>query len=201
MSQPPQSPQPPTIQRARKSVASRSVVDSTTPAFPSAETQTQQPLRVRTFTSTRNLKRPNQFTQRAEKLRKHVEKELQPREQGPGIGKGGIRRMATLMNKRLRRENEDRLRRLRVVEQANQFDNDIPLRPFHRLVKQIINELFPNSSLRLQVQALHAMRNASEAFILALFEQCYLFTAHAKRVTLMTKDMELARRMPNWNLR
>lgn len=50
-------------------------------------------------------------------------------------------------------------------------------------------------SLRFQSQALQALQEASEAYIVGLFEDTNLCAIHAKRVTVQKKDMDLARRI------
>ena len=49
--------------------------------------------------------------------------------------------------------------------------------------------------LRFQSQALQALQEASEAYIVGLFEDTNLCAIHAKRVTVQKKDMDLARRI------
>jgi histone H3/H4 len=49
--------------------------------------------------------------------------------------------------------------------------------------------------LRWQSSAILALQEAAEAFLVHLFEDSNLCAVHAKRVTLMTKDMQLARRL------
>ena len=44
-------------------------------------------------------------------------------------------------------------------------------------------------------QALMVLQEAVEAFLVRLFEDSYLCSIHAKRVTLMPKDIRLARRI------
>ena len=44
-------------------------------------------------------------------------------------------------------------------------------------------------------QALMTLQEAAEAFLIGLFEDSYLCLIHARRVTLMLKDMRLARRI------
>jgi histone H3 len=69
----------------------------------------------------------------------------------------------------------------------------IPRLPFQRLVREIALENNPNT--RFSSQALLALQEASECYLTGLFEDCYLAALHAKRVTLMVKDMQLARRI------
>ena len=65
--------------------------------------------------------------------------------------------------------------------------------PFQRLVREITDEF--HQGLRFQSNALLALQEASEAYMITLFEDCNLCALHAKRVTIMPKDMALARRI------
>lgn len=49
--------------------------------------------------------------------------------------------------------------------------------------------------LRFQSTALEALQEAAEAYIVNLFEDMQLAALHAKRVTVMAKDMALARKL------
>ena len=52
-----------------------------------------------------------------------------------------------------------------------------------------------NDGMRIQSQALHALQESSEAYLVGLFEDTLLCAVHAKRITVMKKDIELARRI------
>eukprot|EP00947_MAST-08B_sp_MAST-8B-sp1_P005816 g5816.t1 len=65
--------------------------------------------------------------------------------------------------------------------------------PFQRLVKEIAQDF--KTGLRFQSTAILAMQEASEAYLVGLFEDTNLCAIHAKRVTIMPKDMQLARRI------
>jgi histone H3 len=67
--------------------------------------------------------------------------------------------------------------------------------PFQRLVKGIVQEMFPMKGIRMQSTALMAMQEAAEAYLVGLFEDTNLCAIHAKRVTIMPKDMHLSRRI------
>ncbi|CAD6578472.1 MAG: centromeric DNA-binding histone H3-like protein cse4 [Alectoria sarmentosa] len=69
--------------------------------------------------------------------------------------------------------------------------------PFSRLVREIGLSLLPvdGDSLRWQSQAIQALQEAAEAFMVHLFEDTNLCAIHAKRVTIMQKDVQLARRI------
>jgi histone H3 len=65
--------------------------------------------------------------------------------------------------------------------------------PFQRLVREIAQEF--KNDLRFQSTALLAMQEAAEAYLVGLFEDTNLCAIHAKRVTIMPKDIQLARRI------
>ena len=65
--------------------------------------------------------------------------------------------------------------------------------PFQRLVREISQDF--KSDLRFQSAALGALQEASEAYLVGLFEDTNLCAIHAKRVTIMPKDIQLARRI------
>ena len=65
--------------------------------------------------------------------------------------------------------------------------------PFQKLVREIAQDL--KSDLRFQSTAVLALQEASEAYLIALFEDTNLCAIHAKRVTIMPRDMLLARRI------
>ena len=65
--------------------------------------------------------------------------------------------------------------------------------PFQRLVREVAQEF--KSDLRFQSSAVLALQEASESYMVGLFEDTNLCAIHAKRVTIMTKDMQLARRI------
>ncbi|EOD46305.1 histone H3 protein [Neofusicoccum parvum] len=68
--------------------------------------------------------------------------------------------------------------------------------PFARLVREIALNLVPDGEiLRWQSQAIQALQEAAEAFLVHLFEDTNLCAIHAKRVTIMQKDIQLARRI------
>merc|ERR1712199_9821 len=65
--------------------------------------------------------------------------------------------------------------------------------PFQRLVREIAQDY--KSDLRFQASAILALQEASEAYLVGLFEDTNLCAIHAKRVTIMPKDIQLARRI------
>ena len=65
--------------------------------------------------------------------------------------------------------------------------------PFQRLVREIAQEF--KQDLRFQSMAVLALQEAAEAYLVNLFEDTNLCAIHARRVTIMSKDLQLARRI------
>ena len=65
--------------------------------------------------------------------------------------------------------------------------------PFQRLVREIASDF--KTDLRFQSSAVLALQEAAEAYMVGLFEDTNLCAIHAKRVTIMPKDIQLARRI------
>ena len=65
--------------------------------------------------------------------------------------------------------------------------------PFQRLVRQIAQDF--KTDLRFQSVAILCLQEAAEAYLVGLFEDTNLYAIHAKRVTIMPKDIQLARRI------
>jgi histone H3 len=65
--------------------------------------------------------------------------------------------------------------------------------PFLRLVKEIAQQI--KEDVRFQSTAVLALQEASEYYLVGLFEDTNVCAIHGKRVTIMPKDMQLARRI------
>ena len=65
--------------------------------------------------------------------------------------------------------------------------------PFVRLVREIAEDFV--SDLRFQASAISALQEASEGYIVHLFQDANLIAIHTKRVTVFAKDINLARRI------
>lgn len=79
-----------------------------------------------------------------------------------------------------------------------QRSTDLLLRklPFARLVREIAQDnMGGDAGLRWQSMALLLLQELSEVFLVNLFEDTNLCALHAKRVTIMQKDIQLARRI------
>ena len=75
--------------------------------------------------------------------------------------------------------------------------------PFQKLIREISQEYrvcpddpgTPSIQVRFQSTAIAALQEAAENFIVGLFEDVNLLAVHAKRVTVMPRDIRLALRI------
>ena len=65
--------------------------------------------------------------------------------------------------------------------------------PFQRIVRKIAVKL--KKDVRFQSTAVLALQEASEAYMVGMFEDTNLAALHAKRVTILPRDLALARRL------
>ena len=63
--------------------------------------------------------------------------------------------------------------------------------PFQRLIREIAQDC--KTDLRFQSSAIMALQEATEAFLIGLFEDTNVCAIHAKCVMIMPKDVQLAR--------
>ena len=85
---------------------------------------------------------------------------------------------------------------VRICETKEMKDRlEIPKKVFTKVVRDITETLFPEEEYKFSLRAISALHVATEDFLVGLFEDAYLCALHAKRVTLMKRDMTLARRL------
>ena len=65
--------------------------------------------------------------------------------------------------------------------------------PFQRLLREIAQDF--KTDLRFQSVAILCLQEAAEAYLVGLFKNTNLCAIHAKRVTIMPRDIQLARRI------
>lgn len=70
----------------------------------------------------------------------------------------------------------------------------IPKMPFLRLVREISAKLL-GGEMRWQPNALNALQESAEAYLITMFENTNLAAIHAKRQTIKPEDIKLARRI------
>ncbi|KAM0879615.1 hypothetical protein ACQ4PT_034118 [Festuca glaucescens] len=64
---------------------------------------------------------------------------------------------------------------------------------FQRLIREIMQDF--KTDLRFQSSAVSALQEAAETYLVGIFEDTNLCAIHAKRVTIMPKDIQLVRRI------
>ena len=80
-----------------------------------------------------------------------------------------------------------------VREMGNRLE--IPKKAFAKVVSDITETMYPKQNYKFSLRGIAALHIAAEDYLIGLFEDSYLCALHAKRVTLMQKDMTLARRL------
>ena len=84
-----------------------------------------------------------------------------------------------------------------VLRQIRHFQSRCELlirkAPFMRLVRELMEAR--SGGLRIQSAALQALQEAAEQYLVSLFDCANLCCLHARRVTLMPRDIQLARRI------
>ena len=81
---------------------------------------------------------------------------------------------------------------LREIRRYQKSTKLIRKLPFQRLVREIAQDF--KTDLRFY-SAVMALQEASEAYLVGLFEDTNLCAIHARRVTIMPKDIQLAHRI------
>ena len=66
---------------------------------------------------------------------------------------------------------------------------------FQRLVKEVCRDLFNNDDYRFQSTAVLALQEASENFLVSMFDDVNLIAIHGKRVTIQVKDIQIWKRL------
>ncbi len=96
--------------------------------------------------------------------------------------------------KRRYKPSTNAIREIRQFQKSTDFL--ISKLPFSRLVREIAeNYIGASYGIRWQSNAVLALQEASEAYLVHLLEDTNLCAIHAKRVTIMQKDIQLARRI------
>eukprot|EP01071_Lankesteria_metandrocarpae_P005931 Lankesteria_metandrocarpae@DN4175_c0_g1_i2.p1 len=92
------------------------------------------------------------------------------------------------------RPGERALLEIRMFQKSTELL--IPKLPFARLVRELTVNFWPDGeTVRYTMEALLALQQACEAYIVGIFEDSMLCAVHARRVTLQVKDIQLARRI------
>ena len=125
---------------------------------------------------------------------KKLKEENQKRAQR--IKEGKKRQLKAIRDKKLEKQRKMKrgMQALREIQKYQKGANLLIYRvPFQRLVKEIVQKR--QEGLKLQSSAVLALQEAGEVFLDGLMEQTNMCAIHAKRVTIMLQDIQLARRI------
>ncbi|KAI1289780.1 histone H3.3 type a [Halotydeus destructor] len=117
-----------------------------------------------------------------------------------GLGKGKGKKMPTARKSGAVKKKKYRYRpgtlalwEIRRLQKSTELL--IPRAPFQRLVREICQSSSTLTEIRWQTAALGALHEACEAYLVGLFEDTNLCAIHARRVTIMPRDIHLATRI------
>jgi len=99
---------------------------------------------------------------------------------------------STLKKARHYRPGTKALREIRKYQRGT--DLLLNRAPFQRVVREVLSGLTPEV-FRFQSSALECLQTAAEAFVIQVFEDSVLAMIHAKRITLMVRDIQFIRRL------
>ena len=144
--------------------------------------------------STKNNKKENEIQKKQEK--KHSISNEQKKDESTELIKeekafNKKRKSMISFNRRKKYENSARISETRGS--INRLE--IPKKTFSALVQDVTQTMFPNQGYKFSLRGIAALHVASEDYLIGLFEDSYLCALHAKRITLMRKDINLARRL------
>ena len=98
---------------------------------------------------------------------------------------------ATEGMKRRLKPGKKALREIKMYQRST--DTLLPKVALQRIVKELTAKILPDT--RYTHGAIAAIQQVVEAYMVSLFEDTNLCAIHAKRMTIMTRDMKLARRI------
>lgn len=106
----------------------------------------------------------------------------------------GLKRLPFEPREQRKKKKSDKRKALKEIKMYQRTgDLLIPKRPFRRLCVEIARK--ENAEIRFKKTAIDALQEAAEAYIVGMIEDSQLCCLHAKRVTLMQKDIELAKKI------
>ncbi|KHJ93151.1 core histone H2A/H2B/H3/H4 [Oesophagostomum dentatum] len=102
----------------------------------------------------------------------------------------------TRVRTKARQRGVKALREIRHLQRTTELL--IPRIAFQRVVREIANKIAKKRDIaecRWQANALLALQEAAEVYLTCMFEDTNLAAIHARRVTIMPKDIHLVRRL------
>ncbi|KAI5950094.1 CSE4 [Candida theae] len=195
----PRFPSPPIAGSSARLPPSRPQVASTTTAAGSPAGETRRVTgttgrKTLPGTSTSSTRRAQAATAASSNLRQRPRQPTGAGSQSQSQSQSQSRARTAARVKKRYRPGTLALREIRHFQKST----DLLIRklPFARLIKEIsLDFVGPEYGLRWQSNAILALQEASETYLVHLLEDTNLCAIHAKRVTIMQKDMQLARRL------
>jgi histone H3/H4 len=100
--------------------------------------------------------------------------------------------------RKVERSDEKKYREFKLMYNIKKLQKStsymLPKEPFRRVVREIAREV-SQEDLKWQQSALEALQFSAEDFMTDFFSDSFACAEHAKRITLMSKDLALARRI------
>lgn len=119
---------------------------------------------------------------------------LMPSASGKPITKGKVtRKISKSVDKKPHRYRPGTVALREIRRYQKSVTLQFPMAPFSRLVKEITQDIVAN--VRYQRAAIEALQQASEMFLVEIFQKSNLNAIHGKRVTIKRGDMLLAQRL------
>jgi len=123
----------------------------------------------------------------------------------PDRGKEKKSKSKNVIENTTKKRIKDRVFR-EIVKYQKSVDHLIPRAPFSRLVRTVLQRIvedggsaFENRDFRVTKECLICLHEASEIYMTVYFEDLNLLAQHAKRVTIMTKDIEILKNLKRSN--
>ena len=139
-----------------------------------------------------SIKKAQEAARKAAAAKKAAAAQKAAKKSGMKTPKGGVRKPHRF------RPGTVALKEIRRYQKST--DLLIKKLPFQRLVPEIATDIkvVPGhmaGKLRFQSMAIPALQESAEAYLVGLFKDTNLCNIHAKQVTIMPKDIQLARRI------
>ncbi|CAD5205847.1 unnamed protein product [Bursaphelenchus okinawaensis] len=112
---------------------------------------------------------------------------------GPVKNRIAAKQAPTLVLKTKKRKSRHNLVLREIRRLQNSTNLLVPRAAFLRVVRRVTATI--KSEMKYKVEAIFALQEATEAFIVQLLEDANLLAHHSRRVTLMKRDIMLAKRI------
>ena len=131
----------------------------------------------------------------AAKISSKAKTAAKPSNKKIGPSKGGMKMTASQQEKKKMKFKPGTVALREIRRYQKSMSLLLPRASFQRVVKSVCFDSLGQTDVRFQAQALIALQEATEAYLVGVFEDANLCCIHANRVTIQKKDMSLARRI------